>query len=137
MTYENVVPSDLGGIASALLEAFATTNVWLFYGELGAGKTTLIKEILQLLKTEEPGSSPSFSIVNEYFSPELGSIFHFDFYRIEDQREAMDIGCEEYFYSQALCLVEWPERIPDLLPEKSLKVHISMREDQRAITVKA
>lgn len=124
-------------IGKTALERFADRKVWLFYGEMGAGKTTFIKVLLKLLKTRDPGSSPSFSLVNEYCSPEAGPVFHFDFYRIQHEGEALDIGYEDYFYSGAYCFVEWPEKIPNLLPEGSLKIQISRHLDRCAICFEA
>ncbi len=102
---------------------------------MGAGKTTFIKALLQLLDVEDSVSSPTFSMVNEYFSAEIGPVFHFDFYRIESEGEILDIGYEDYFYSDGFCLVEWPEKIPDLLPENSLKIRISTHRDQRTVII--
>ena len=93
------------------------TPVWLFYGEMGAGKTTLIKALCQAWEVEDTVSSPTFALVNEYRTSKGQVVYHFDFYRIEDEEEATDIGLEEYFYSQRYCLVEWPTKIRNLLPE--------------------
>lgn len=95
-----------------------------FKGNLGAGKTTLIKAICKKLGVKDNLSSPSFSLVNEYDSDQ-GRVFHFDFYRLEVPEEALDFGVEEYFASKAYCLMEWPERIGDYLPEDTLCISIS------------
>jgi len=100
-------------------------NCLAFYGEMGAGKTTLIKEICKLLGVRDITSSPSFSLINEYLTNESESIFHFDFYRINNVEEAYDIGYEDYFYSNSLCLIEWPEKIETLLPENHTSIKIS------------
>ncbi|MCJ8211772.1 tRNA (adenosine(37)-N6)-threonylcarbamoyltransferase complex ATPase subunit type 1 TsaE [Mucilaginibacter sp. RS28] len=115
--------SDLPNAADKLLEFAADARVFLFYGEMGAGKTTFTKAICERLSVTEPVSSPTFSIINEYKGT-TGSIFHFDFYRLKNQSEALDMGYEEYFYSGNYCLIEWPEKIPDLLPEHYVKVSI-------------
>ena len=95
---------------------------------MGAGKTTLIKSLCEYLGTTEPVTSPTFSIVNEYIG--AGSkIYHFDFYRLKNQEEALDMGYEEYFYSDAFCFVEWPEKIPGLLPQHYINVQIKVLDD--------
>ena len=124
--------------AARQLIEFAKTNqnkILLFYGEMGAGKTTFIKAFCAALGVEDPVSSPTFSIVNEYHYPK-GKIYHFDFYRVKNQAEALDIGLEEYLYSGYYCLIEWPEKIPDLLPENYLQILIEIQPDlQRKLTV--
>ncbi len=110
-------------------------KILLFYGEMGAGKTTFIKAFCAVLNVEDTVSSPTFSIVNEYQYPQ-GIIYHFDFYRLKNQTEALDLGMEEYFYSGEYCLIEWPEKIPDLLPGNYLKISIEVRPDQqRKLTI--
>jgi tRNA threonylcarbamoyladenosine biosynthesis protein TsaE len=112
-------------------------NVWVFKGELGAGKTTLIKEIAEQLGVVDPVTSPTFSIVNEYENKGGDKIFHFDFYRIEDAMEAWEIGLDEYFYSGNYCFVEWAEKVPEFIPDEFAFVEI-LRKDQekREIMVK-
>lgn len=118
--------ADIDSVAQELLEKSRSKTI-LFYGEMGAGKTTLIKSLIKALKVNDEGSSPTFSLVNEYESPE-GPIYHFDFYRIEDENEAYDIGIEEYFSSGAWIFIEWPDNIRNLLPEESQIVKISSKE---------
>ncbi len=104
-------------------------RIWAFYGDLGAGKTTLIKTLCALLGIDKNEvNSPTFALVNTYCTNER-EIHHFDFYRIEDEEEAYDIGYDEYFYGTGLCLIEWPEKIESLLPEDTVKVKISPDED--------
>lgn len=111
-------------------------KTFLFYGEMGAGKTTFIKAFCAALGVEDTVSSPTFSIVNEYHYPQ-GIIYHFDFYRLKNQTEALDLGVEEYLDSSEYCLIEWPEKIPDLLPENYLKISIEVQPDQqRKLTIK-
>ena len=106
-----------------------------FEGEMGAGKTTFIKEFVKLLGTEDDISSPTFSIVNEY-DTEKGKVYHFDFYRLNDEEEALDFGIEDYFYSNAFCLMEWPSRIENLIPEEHHVITIENREGIRYLTLK-
>ena len=104
-------------------------RVFLFYGSMGAGKTTFIRAICEELGVEESVNSPTFAIVNEYRSGEGDPIYHFDFYRINKEEEAYDFGYEDYFYSGELCFVEWPEKIENLLPEDAVTVSISELPD--------
>lgn len=107
-----------------------------FFGEMGAGKTTLIREICARLGVKDTVTSPTFALVNHYFSEEAGDIFHFDFYRIEKLEEAYDLGYDEYFESGALCLVEWPEKIEPLLPNDAIKVRIEVTgPSSRLVTI--
>src|SRR5579862_6817718 len=116
---------DISVVAEAVIENAGQQKVLLFRGEMGAGKTTLIKALCKALGADENISSPTFSIVNEYSIPK-GKIYHFDFYRLKNQAEAMDMGCEEYFYSGEYCFIEWPEMIPDLLPTKYADITIEV-----------
>jgi len=109
-------------IASQIIGLAGESKVWIFEGELGAGKTTLIKELCEQLEVVDNVSSPTFSIVNEYETTEGETIYHFDFYRIKSEAEAADIGVDEYLYSGNYCFIEWPSKIPSLLPEEYLKI---------------
>lgn len=128
-----IIPStaELPSIARRLLEEVQDRKVWLFYGEMGVGKTTLIKALCEELGVKDTTSSPTFSIVNEYDSSD-GPIYHFDFYRIRSEQEALDLGYEEYFYSGQYCFVEWPELIPSLLPEDAaiIRIELSSRTER-------
>ncbi len=106
-------------------------KVVCFNGEMGAGKTTFIKVLCEQLGVKDAMSSPTFSIVNEYLGGDDHPIYHFDFYRIETQREAIDIGVDEYLYSGDLCFLEWAEKINDLLPEAYLEISIKLVGDNR------
>lgn len=111
--------------------AHAQFKTMLFYGEMGVGKTTLIKELVKLLGSTDEVSSPTFSIVNEYQTGK-NSIFHFDFYRINDEEEVYDIGFEDYFRNPAdWQLMEWPELIPNLLPEQFTKIEIRLNSTEK------
>lgn len=125
--------SDLSSVASAIADKI-DEKVVLFKGEMGAGKTTLIKALAKTLGVEDEVSSPTFSIVNQYLGRGEVSVFHFDFYRIEDEEEAYDFGYEEYFYSGNLCLVEWPEKITNLLPSNFGLVQVEQINDTRKIS---
>ena len=116
--------------ASQIISSASSHKIFLFHGEMGAGKTTLIKALCANLGTDENISSPTFSIVNEYLIPK-GKIYHFDFYRLKNQTEALDMGYEEYFYSGEYCFIEWPEKIADLLPDHYLDIHIEILADNK------
>ena len=103
-------------------------RVFAFYGKMGAGKTTFVKAICEELGVEDVITSPTFAIINEYETPG-GSIYHFDFYRIKKLEEVYDMGYEDYFYSGALCFIEWPELIEEILPDDAVRVNISEQED--------
>jgi len=133
---KNYSISELNAIAKEILST-AKNKALLFYGEMGAGKTTLIKELCKELRIDDVVSSPTFSLVNEYHTNKDEIVYHFDFYRIEDENEAYDIGIEDYFYSNAWCLIEWPQNIENLLPLESTEIHISVLENgQRNIQLK-
>ena len=133
--YRQVDREALKDVGAEIAQQVEQVPVWLFYGEMGAGKTTLIKEVCRALGVADAMSSPSFSIVNEYAAG-ARKVFHFDFYRIRNEAEAFDIGAEEYFYSGYPCLVEWPEKIPGLIPAKAASVTLSIdNETQRTIAI--
>lgn len=115
----------LDKVAEELLADIGERKVWLFFGEMGSGKTTLIKAIGRHLGVRETMSSPTFSLVNEYPTSAMKQIYHVDLYRLKDEKEVMDIGMEEYFNSGHLCLVEWPERLGSLTPVHHAKVRIT------------
>ncbi|MCF6224395.1 MAG: tRNA (adenosine(37)-N6)-threonylcarbamoyltransferase complex ATPase subunit type 1 TsaE [Flavobacteriaceae bacterium] len=108
----------------------------LFYGAMGAGKTTLIKEIVKQLGVDEVANSPTFSLVNEYLSRKGETIYHFDFYRIESEEEAYDIGIEEYFYDNNWCFIEWPQKVENLLPLDAVTIYLTLnKNDSRNIQI--
>ena len=124
---------EVDQIAREIIELISG-KVVLFYGQMGVGKTTLIKEICKSLHSEDIISSPTFSLVNEYRTQNDEPIYHFDFYRIESEEEALDIGVEDYFYSGDWCLIEWPNNIQNLLPLDAVEIHLShAAEGKRSI----
>ena len=126
---------DLPDAAEEIIERLDGRNVVAFYGPMGAGKTTLIREICAQLGSTDTVTSPTFALINRYDSAEGEPIFHFDFYRIERPEEAFDLGYEEYFYSDGLCLVEWPEKVEELLPDEVMKVVIDPTSPTRRTIV--
>ena len=124
---------NLDGIRDAarrFIETMGEHTIFAFYGKMGAGKTTFIKALCEELGVEDPVTSPTFALVNEYRSATTAElIYHFDFYRINKLSEAEDIGTEDYFYSGALCFIEWPEKIEDLLPGDVVEVTIKENPD--------
>lgn len=136
--FRSVALLDLDTVAQEIVRRLDTINVWLFHGEMGSGKTTLIKTVCKALGVQEATSSPTFSIVNEYQTIAKKKIYHFDFYRIKNEAEAADIGTEEYFYSGYPCFIEWPEKIPSLIPLQYAEVTIQVETNTKrtiAITV--
>ena len=127
--------SELDDLSKIILNNIKERDIICFYGEIGVGKTTLIKVICKELGIEDNVSSPTFSIVNEYVTLEGKSVYHFDFYRFENEEEALDIGFEEYFYKNSLCFIEWPEKIPSFIPENVLKVKITKEKESRIIEI--
>ena len=123
--------------AHQFVEAMGDNTVFAFYGKMGAGKTTFIKAVCEVFGVEDVITSPTFAIVNEYRSDLAGElIYHFDFYRIKKLDEVYDMGYEDYFYSGALCFIEWPELIEELLPGNTIKVSIEENEaGEREITL--
>jgi tRNA threonylcarbamoyladenosine biosynthesis protein TsaE len=125
--------TEIPAAAKELVKSFHG-KVIAFYGEMGVGKTTLIKAICEEMSVSSIVSSPTFSIVNEYHTVKDEKIYHFDFYRIQSIDEAYDLGYEEYFYSKNHCLIEWPEKIGELLPIECEKVTITLQGDLRVIS---
>lgn len=127
---------ELDQAAAWVIQKAKEQPIWLFQGEMGAGKTTLIRSLAKAFQVEDSVSSPTFGIVNEYHTKTGEPIYHFDFYRLEDPAEALDIGIEEYFYSGNLCWIEWAEKISEYLPEEFVLLKISSLSPQsRQITL--
>lgn len=128
---ENI--EHLASAARKFVDEMGENRVFAFYGKMGAGKTTFIKAICEAMGVKDVVASPTFAIVNEYADAEGQPVYHFDFYRIKNLREAYDIGCEEYFYSGYPCFIEWPEMVEELLPEDVVSVRIEVSENEERI----
>ena len=135
----SIVIKDIGHIREAareFIEHIGDRRVFAFYGNMGAGKTTFVKAVCEELGVSDVITSPTFAIVNEYQKADGMPIYHFDFYRIKRIEEVYDMGYEDYFYSGALCFIEWPELIESLLPENAVRVTITENSDgSRVVTV--
>jgi tRNA threonylcarbamoyladenosine biosynthesis protein TsaE len=123
----------LPSAARKLLEYAGENRIFAFYGPLGSGKTTIIKAVCELLGVSGIASSPSFTLVNEYRTLTGESLYHIDFYRIKNISEVLDIGIEEYLYSESYCFLEWPELAEEVLPEKTIKFRISIGKNEERI----
>ncbi len=116
-------------MAQLLIQEAGDQKVWIFRGEMGAGKTTLIKSLAKALQVADSVSSPTFGIVNEYQTQAKELLYHFDFYRLDDPMEALDIGIEEYFYSGNYCWLEWAEKIAPFLPERFFHIELALASE--------
>ena len=133
--FNQVSLQELDNVALELLQITNKNKVVLFFGHMGAGKTTFINVICKKLKVLDETSSPTFSIVNEYITENDEVVYHFDFYRLKSEMEAYDLGYEDYLYSGNVCLIEWPEKIPNLIPEDAVELHINGMGDKRDIKI--
>ena len=123
----------LPAVAKEIVKSLDKIKIAAFYGSMGVGKTTLIKLICKELNVDDTVNSPSFSIVNEY-TTEMGTkIYHFDFYRLKNINELFDIGVEEYFYGDNICLIEWPQIVEDHLPQERINIKISLLENEKRL----
>ena len=125
---------ELSAVAKMILEKY-DSKIFLFYGEMGVGKTSFIKKFCKELRVSDIVSSPTFSIVNQYSNVNDEIIYHFDFYRTEKKEEVFDIGYEEYLFSSSYCFIEWPEKIEDLLPTNYLKINMKLDDNNRIINI--
>ena len=121
--------SELPKVAELVLESLEGRNVVAFFAPMGAGKTTLISALMEKTGSEDIVTSPTFALVNQYYTAEREPVYYFDFYRINSINEAFDMGYEEYFYSGDLCLVEWPEKVEQLLPDDTMVVKIEIIDE--------
>jgi len=129
LSFASVTIDVLDEVAKDIVNHLTESKIILFYGEMGAGKTTLIKEICRQFGVNETMSSPTFSVVNEYQTSDKKTIYHFDLYRIKSVEECFDLGMEEYLYSNNYCFIEWPEVALPLLPDKYYSLHIKTSTD--------
>ena len=136
VTFEINNIEDLSQVSDLLIKWRNYSNIVALYGTMGAGKTTLIKNLCNKLGVSDEVNSPTFALVNEYQTDTFDSIFHFDFYRIKSLEEVFDIGYEDYFYGGSLCLLEWPELIDPLMPEHFIKVEITLGETDTSRKIK-
>ncbi len=130
----SITINSIGQLAEAakkFLDAFPHDRIFAFYGKMGAGKTTFIKALCQSMGSTDNITSPTFALINEYDRAGESKIYHFDFYRVRNPEEALDIGLDEYLYSEQYCFMEWPEKVESLLPENLVEVHIE--EQTRAV----
>lgn len=122
--------------AKEFLDTVGHRKLFAFKAEMGSGKTTFIQALLKCMGIEDPDGSPTYSLVNTYDSPMFGRIYHFDLYRIDSEEEAYDIGIEEMLYGDAICFIEWPEKISDLLPDNVIWSYIRVNQDgSRTISI--
>lgn len=129
--FQNYTLEELPVIARKILNEFPDERIFALYGDLGAGKTTLIKALCAALGSKDEVTSPSFAIINEYESGGIDLIYHFDFYRIKKLEEVLDIGYEEYLYSGYYCFLEWSDKIEELLPDRFVYINITKNEDDK------
>lgn len=127
---------DLHEVSVKLLTKYPLRKIFAFYGELGSGKTTFIKTICKSLRVADIVNSPTFAIINVYKASDGENIYHFDFYRLKSIEEVFDIGYEDYFYSGSYCLIEWPEKIENLLPDHAIKVYIEVNKSDGSRIIK-
>jgi tRNA threonylcarbamoyladenosine biosynthesis protein TsaE len=136
-TWSAYTLSDLGSLAEELIPlALAHSTIWLFRGQMGAGKTTLVKELTRQLGVTGHVQSPTFALVNEYARPNGSDIYHFDLYRLKNAQEALDIGIEDYLDSRNICLIEWPEQAEELwqIPHVEFEIK-TLDEHRRSLTI--
>ncbi len=124
---------DLPEVAKSVLDFVAHHKIVAFYAKMGAGKTTLIQEILKEMGVRKPDGSPTYSLVNTYDTARYGEVFHFDVYRLNSLQDAVEAGIEEMFYSGAICFIEWAEQIEDLLPDNFVRVEIEVNSNTERI----
>lgn len=120
---------EINKVAEHFLEYVGDRTIFALYGPMGVGKTTFVKAIGECMGIEDDINSPTFAIVNEYATKSGESVYHFDFYRVNNISEALDFGYEEYFYGGSKCFIEWPEKIAELLPEHIVNCYFSENED--------
>jgi tRNA threonylcarbamoyladenosine biosynthesis protein TsaE len=129
--FNDIALHETDKVVNAIIPFLSDQKIVLLDGTMGSGKTTLIKHLCKSLAVIDQVNSPTFSIVNTYKTKDLQLIYHFDFYRLNDIEEAFDMGVEEYFYSGNICLIEWAERIEEIIPDRFLKISINVNHEKR------
>jgi tRNA threonylcarbamoyladenosine biosynthesis protein TsaE len=129
MKFENITVNQIPEVAKSILESFATQRIFLLDAPMGAGKTTLIRALCEALGVEEEVTSPTFAIVNVYLNPREEEIYHFDFYRLETAKDALQIGFYEYLETGSYCFLEWPDLIQEHIPDEFVRIKILQKED--------
>lgn len=128
--------TEIKRVAQQLWQENRSKKIWAFHAEMGSGKTTLIHALCDVLQVKDAVGSPTFAIINEYTSPVAGTLFHMDWYRMKDEEEAIQAGCEDCLYSGNYCFIEWPEKFPALLPEDTLHVSLqAVNNSERVLEV--
>ena len=136
-TYSVTSVDSLKPIAVELLALFPESHIVALEGQMGAGKTTFVQQVLKSMGIEELDGSPTYSLINQYESPFYGTVYHLDLYRLNSLEEIFDIGIEELLYQKCICLIEWPEKIIELLPDNTIWVYLRVEDDlSRTITIK-
>ena len=136
-TYSVTSVDSLKPIAVELLALFHESHIVALEGQMGAGKTTFVQQVLKSMGIEELDGSPTYSLINQYESPFYGTVYHLDLYRLNSLEEIFDIGIEELLYQKCICLIEWPEKMIELLPDNTIWVYLRVEEDfSRTITIK-
>ncbi|HSV77027.1 MAG TPA: tRNA (adenosine(37)-N6)-threonylcarbamoyltransferase complex ATPase subunit type 1 TsaE [Bacteroidales bacterium] len=131
--YKVTDQGELSEVAQALIATYPDSRIFAFFGPMGVGKTTFIKAVCSILGSTDEVTSPSFSIINQYYTQSNSPIFHFDFYRINHLDEVFNLGYEDYFFSGNFCLIEWPEKVEMLLPETCIRVFMELENGSRVI----
>jgi tRNA threonylcarbamoyladenosine biosynthesis protein TsaE len=134
-TYTAQGVDNLKVVVEKILSDFSDKKVFALYGEMGAGKTTLIKEFCKALNVSDNTSSPTYSLVNEYNAKTEEKVYHFDLYRLKSLKEALDVGCEEYFFSGNYCFIEWPQLVEDIVPWDTVRLSVVREGDSSVVTV--
>ena len=127
--------SQIKTVAEQLWNEYSSKKIWAFHAGMGSGKTTFIHALCDVLQVKDAVGSPTFAIINEYISPLAGRLFHMDWYRMKDEEEAIQAGCEDCIYSGNYCFIEWPEKFPELLPEETLHIALHAINNERRLQI--
>ena len=127
--------SQIKTVAEQLWNEYSSKKIWAFHAGMGSGKTTFIHALCDVLQVKDAVGSPTFAIINEYISPLAGRLFHMDWYRMKDEEEAIQAGCEDCIYSGNYCFIEWPAKFPELLPEETLHIALHAINNERRLQI--